>query len=98
MVDLRGKGPRGPVASPANESGGVGSSVSIPAGGSANTSGFTTAQGKKPNGRSGGMSAPSLGFETNAKMETGGVDLRTGFSSRSAGQKYQSADKAASDA
>lgn len=84
-MDLKGKGPRGSVAKPANESGDVCHSVNVPSGGIANPGGHTTAVGGRANGTPAEAGKASLGFEQEAMMdaERGGVDLRTGYTAKS---------------
>jgi len=79
MVDPKGKGPRGSVAMPANESGAVCWDENIPMGGTAKTGGYTTIDGKKANGNSPPMASSGLGFEGTKNMVTDGADLRAGY-------------------
>lgn len=86
MPEIEGKGPKGPVADPPNESGNVGKTVPVPKGGMADTSGYNTVQGRRADGKrqSDGKRAPDggLGWTAESRMSASGWEEefgRTGF-------------------
>lgn len=75
MPSIEGKGPTGPVAVPPNEAS-VSRTVGVPKGGTADTSGYNTVQGRRADGKRqlDGKRAPDggLGFSADSRMAASG--------------------------